>query len=151
MTRFAIAGICAAILAAPLVAKAGELVLVNAAGQPVAILLPVAQPRMMPAALPMADIFAQQDAMMTRMMNDLRALQDAAFASPNPVMNAAPGSTLMVSSFSSGQGSCSRTISYEAQPGGAAPDRAHSADGKRVRRPSCTEPARDTACGSAGA
>jgi L-aminopeptidase/D-esterase-like protein len=124
MKKFTVAALCAGLLAAPLVAKAAELVLVNSAGQPVAVVVPVAEPMampMMPTAFPIADIFAQQDAMMRRMVSDMQALQAAAFAAPIGQMNAGPGSTMVISSFSSGRGSCSRTISYEAQPGGATP------------------------------
>jgi hypothetical protein len=120
MKKFAITALCAGLLAAPLAVRAAELVLVNSAGEPVAVVVPVGQPMampMMPAAFPMADIFAQQDAMMRRVMNEMQALQQAAFAAPV----AGPGSTMVMSSFSSGQGSCSQTISYQAQPGGAAP------------------------------
>ncbi len=130
MKKLAVAGLCAGLLASPLIAKAAELLLVNSAGQPVAIVVPMAQTMPMPSVFPMADIFAEQDAMMRRMMNDIQTLQTAAFASPRGMIpagmglngiNPGPGSTLVMSSFSSGQGSCSRTISYEGQPGGAAP------------------------------
>jgi hypothetical protein len=148
MKKIVLAGLCAGLAAAPLMARAADLLLVDAAGRPVAIVpmmqveatpmqqmsamqmptmqMPTMQMPTMPmpglhdVGFPVAGIFAQQDALLRRMMGDMQAMSNfnmpAADSAAMP-----PGSTVIMSSFSDGHGSCSRTVTYRAQPNGAAP------------------------------
>ncbi|WP_158741999.1 hypothetical protein [Acidisphaera sp. L21] len=133
MKKIVLAGLCAGLAAAPLMARAADLLLVDAAGRPVAIVpmmqveatpmpqMPAMQmPGLHDVGFPVAGIFAQQDALLRRMMGDMQAMSNfnmpAADSAAMP-----PGSTVIVSSFSDGHGSCSRTATYRAQPNGAAP------------------------------
>jgi hypothetical protein len=123
MKSLAIVAVCAGLAAAPIVAKAADLVLFDAAGRPVAVLVPTAE-----TAAPMmpTDIFAQQDAMLNRMMQTMTRM-DAAFMSgplsmdPAAFGNGQPGSTVITTSFSDGRSSCSRTVTYDQRGGGGSP------------------------------
>ena len=133
MKRLAIAGLCAGLLAAPLIAKAAEYVLVDQTGEPVAVVVPLSEHAVMPmqmgfpmAGLPMqigfpvANMFAQQDAMIRRMMSDFSSLPTMGAELPSGAVPGA-GSTITISSFSSANGSCSRTVVYSGQANGGAP------------------------------
>ncbi len=123
--------LCAGLLGAPLAAaQAADLLLVTPAGQPIAVVQMPDQAAMIPAPIdfPGIGLFAQQDAMIRRMMEDVQVLQNAS-AMGEPAMQealmpgfpqqAAPGSMVVVSSFSNGRQSCSRTVTYQSQANGA--------------------------------
>ena len=123
MRTLTIAGLCAALAAVPLIAKAADLVLYDQAGQPVAVLVPVARsslPPMLeqPLGFSLAGLFAQQDALIRGMMTDMQAVEATTLPDP-ATMGVGPGSTIVVSSFSDGRSSCSRTVIYQARPGAA--------------------------------
>ncbi len=117
MKTLMIAGLCAGLTAAPLAVRAADFVLYDQVGQPVAVLVPVATPSILAdqVGFPVADLFAEQDAMLRRMMVDMQAVQAAA----DPAADIRPGSTVMVSSFSDGRTSCSRTVTYQMRTGAA--------------------------------
>ena len=114
MKTLMIAGLCAGLTAAPLAVRAADVVLYDQVGQPVAVLVPVATPSILAdrVGFPVADLFAEQDAMLRRMMVDMQAAAD-------PAAGIRPGSTVMVSSFSDGRTSCSRTVTYQMRTGAA--------------------------------
>ena len=120
MKSLTIAALCAGLAAVPLAAKAAELVLCDDAGRPVAVLVPAAAPLDMPG-FP-SGLFAQQEAMINRMMQTMEAGFDGGpiGLSPAEFGSMQRGSTIVTTSFSDGQNSCSRTITYE-QRGNAAP------------------------------
>jgi hypothetical protein len=134
MKSLAIVAVCAGLAAAPIVAKAADLVLFDAAGRPVAVLVPTAETA---ATMMPTDIFAQQDAMLNRMMQTMTRM-DAAFMSgplsmdPAAFGNGQPGSTVITTSFSDGRSSCSRTVTYD-QRGGGQSDHASAPDRRRMR------------------
>ena len=119
MKALTIVALCTGLAAAPLLARAADLVLFDNAGRPVAVLVPQETPTMAGLADPW---FAEQDAIMDRMMRTM----DAAFSSgPMPLDPAglgrmSPGSTVITTSFSDGRTSCTRTMRYE-QRGNAPP------------------------------
>ena len=118
MKPLSIAALCVGLAAVPLVAKAADLLLVDASGQPVAVLVPSAEQTMGPA-----EMFAQQDAILDRMMQTMSRM-NAAFMSgpmsmdPATFGNAQPGSAVIITSFSDGRSSCSRTVTYDQRSGG---------------------------------
>ncbi len=120
MKSLTIAALCAGLAAIPLAAKAAELVLIDATGRPVAVLVPATAPLDMPG-FP-SGLFAQQEALMNRMMQTMEAGFDGApiGLSPAEFASVQPGSTIVATSFSDGHDSCSRMITYE-QHGNAAP------------------------------
>ena len=127
----------------------GSVMLYNAAGVPVAILTPVSQqpaaaltpsdPAMQiirelqastalddPFGFPFERLMAEQTAMMRQVMDEMRGMgASPGFIGPDGTLNVSmPGGQgvvreVVVSSFSSGTGSCSQTITYT-YPGGAA-------------------------------
>ncbi len=118
MRILTIAGLCAGLAVAPLAAQAADLVLYDAAGHPVATLVPM-QAALLPdqdVGLPLAGLFAQQDVLLQRMMSDMQALQTGAISGLNPA-DVAPGMTVVMSSVSDGRSACSRTVSYQMRPG----------------------------------
>jgi hypothetical protein len=146
--RAALLGACVAALpfafAGGASAAPGE-VLYNADGVPVAILTPLpaaqaaAAPQAahapgtwMPWAMPSQNwavqLIAEQDALMHRMMADFGAMMPSTFA-PDQTIQAAlrqaqgngPFSSVVVTSFSSGRGQCSQTVTYSYSVGGAKP------------------------------
>ena len=123
MRKVTLAALCAGLVSLPLALRA-QTVLYDRGGQPVAVLVPVRE-ALAPVGT-VADLFAQQDAIMDRMMADMRRL-DAVPAMPDPAraieaaFGGMPGaSSVVFSSFSAGSGSCSRTVTYQDR-GGAAP------------------------------
>ena len=124
----------AGLVAAPLSLRAADLVLFSPAGQPVAVVQMPAEAVMLPRPIdfPVAGLFAQQDAMIRRMMDDVHALATASLFDDNGVESASapefapgavgaasPGSMVMISSFSDGKTLCSRTVSYQTRPNAA--------------------------------
>jgi hypothetical protein len=110
----------AALAAVPLLfgsakaASPGELVVYDAAGHPLGVLMPFRGVAEAAAPSPAADmwnvmfpdfsaIFAQQAAMMRRLTQQIAQMETSMPAG---------GSQMVVTSFSSGQGSCSRTVTY---------------------------------------
>ena len=121
MKPFTIAALCAGLAAAPLIAKAADLVLYDGAGRPVAVLVSTAEPTALPA-FP-AGLFTEQDAILDRMMQNMRTMQAAFSSGTMPMLPAAlgsqPGSTVVMTSFTDGRSSCSRTVTYEQRGSGA--------------------------------
>ena len=137
----ALAGGAAAAQPAP-----GGMVLYDAAGTPVAILTPLngaAAARADDPNLGMLQemeaamrapfdggfqrFFAAEEASMRAMQQEMRAMVNAAFRGPGQTFEVAipPGngqvSRVFISSFSSGQGSCSETVTYAWPSNGGAP------------------------------
>lgn len=115
-TLTAVALVAGLVLAQP-PARSAELVMLSPDGQMAALLVPV-QPVM-------AGIFAQQDAMLHHMMAEMAALDQLEAASlaraSMPVALPQAGSSVVMTSISNGQQSCSRTVTIRAQANGAAP------------------------------
>ena len=116
MKPFAVAALCAGLAAAPLVAKAADLVLFDASGSPVAVLVPEA------AAIP-SGLLQQQDAVLDHMTQSMRDMEAAFSASTLPLDPAGfgrlqTGAAVVTTSFSDGRNSCSRTITYKQRDGG---------------------------------
>ena len=82
-----------------------------------------------PADFPLARLIAQQDAMMQRMFADMDSLMAMPFPDPqqmirsvmNGVPQAVPGSGVVMTSVSTGDGTCSETITYGYLPNGGQP------------------------------
>jgi hypothetical protein len=134
MKKVAKLALFAGLVAAPLSLRAADLVLFSPTGQPVAVVQMPSEAVMLPSPIdfPAAGLFAQQDAMIRRMMDDVHALATASPFGDNglesafapqfaPVVAGAgsPGSMVMISSFTDGRTSCSRTVSYQARPNAA--------------------------------
>jgi hypothetical protein len=89
------------------------------------VMLPEAAAR--PIDFPVARMIAQQDAMMQRMFADMDAL--LAMTMPGPMIRSVtqgmpqtlPGSGVVVTSISTGSGTCSQTITYGYPGNGGAP------------------------------
>ena len=126
MKRLTTAALCAGLAALPLSGRAADYLLFGPSDEPVAIMVPIdSSPRMMmPPGFP-ADLFAQQAAMMNQMLSNLRAMDAAVpfgaagFPAVMPQQAGLSGGTIVVSSFSSGHGTCSRTVTYEGRPNAA--------------------------------
>jgi hypothetical protein len=82
-----------------------------------------------PADFPVARIFAQQEAMMRHMMADMDTLLATPMPDPDQMIRSVmsgmpqvpPGSSLLVTSFSTGNGTCSQTITYDYPANGGQP------------------------------
>ena len=157
MRKVTLAALCAGLVSLPFALQA-QTVLYDQSGHPVAVLVPVRE-ALAPLDATVAGLFAQQDAVMDRMMADMRRL-DAVSAMPDPDraleagFGSMPGaSSVVFSSFSAGDGSCSRTVTYEDR-GGAAPvvkvSQTGDACGELPRPGSATLPAASTDGGSTG-
>jgi hypothetical protein len=80
-------------------------------------------------AMPFAPVFAQQDSMLRRMVADMDRLMSMPMPDPQQMIrsvmdgmpSAAPGSSVVVTSVSTGNGTCSQTITYSYPGNGAAP------------------------------
>jgi hypothetical protein len=78
---------------------------------------------------PVARMIAQQEAMMQRMFADMDQLMVTAIPDPEQMVRsvmqgmpqAAPGSSVVVTSISTGNGTCSQTITYDYPRNGAQP------------------------------
>lgn len=78
---------------------------------------------------PVVDMFAQQEAMMQRMMADMDTMM--AMPVPNPAQmiqsvmqgmpQVAPGSSVVMTSISTGSGTCSQTVTYNYPANGGQP------------------------------
>jgi hypothetical protein len=80
-------------------------------------------------SMPFAPVFAQQDSMMRRMIADMDQLMSMPMPDPQQMIRSvmsgmpqvAPGSSVVVTSVSTGNGTCSQTITYSYPGNGAAP------------------------------
>jgi hypothetical protein len=144
--RALLLGACA--VAAPLAlvaanaAEPSAITLYDAAGRPVAILTPIQAGAVRAApsawdllrqadaqrAMPVADPFAQMDAMMNAMMARMNTLAAMPFTTgPDGAVNVAmpqgagPGQVFISTFSSGGHGSCSQTVTYRMDGSGAQP------------------------------
>jgi hypothetical protein len=96
---------------------------------PGATLVLVPATRAAPVDFPVARMIAQQDAMMQRMMADMDSLMAMPLPDPqqmirsvmNGIPQIGPGSGVVVTSITTGNGTCTQTITYGPQPNGGAP------------------------------
>jgi len=80
-------------------------------------------------ATPFAPVFAQQDSLMRRMIADMDQLMSMPMPDPQQMIRSvmdgmprvAPGSSVVMTSISSGNGTCSQTITYSYPGNGGAP------------------------------
>ena len=128
--RTALFGAC---LALPIVAMAGT----AGAAQPdrghYVYVPPGAAVVIVPGAetvsMPFAPVFAQQDSMMRRMIADMDQLMSMPVPDPQQMIRSvmsgmpsvAPGSSVVMTSVSTGNGTCSQTITYSYPGNGGAP------------------------------
>lgn len=78
---------------------------------------------------PVVDIFARQEAMMQRMMADMDTMMAMPMPSPAQMIQSvmqgmpqvAPGSSVVMTSISTGSGTCSQTITYDYPVNGGQP------------------------------
>jgi hypothetical protein len=130
-----------ALAASPSAAPVAGMVVYDAAGQPIGVLAPL--PGMQPAQTPLAwggddgdmflnpaRIFAEQEAMMRRISQEMDAAMLGLNRATQQTIQAAfqhgaslPDGTsqLVITSFSSGNGSCSQTVTYSYPGPGAQP------------------------------
>jgi hypothetical protein len=129
----ALLGAC---LALPLVCQIGTAAAAQPEGRYVyvppgatVVVLPAPDAPTMPSAFPVARIIAQQDGMIRRLMADMDAMMAMPFPDPQQMIRSvmagmpqvAPGAGLIMTSVSSGNGSCSQTITYGPATNGAQP------------------------------
>jgi hypothetical protein len=79
--------------------------------------------------MPFPPVFAQQDSMMRRMIADMDQLMSMPMPDPQQMIRSvmsgmpqvAPGSSVVMTSISTGNGTCSQTITYSDPGNGSAP------------------------------
>ena len=82
-----------------------------------------------PIDFPVVDMFARQEAMMQQMMADMDTMMARPMPSPAQMIESvmqgmpqvAPGSSVVMTSISTGSGTCSQTITYSYPANGAQP------------------------------
>ncbi len=128
MRKPAVAALFAGLVLLPVASNADTILydLYDRAGHAVAVLVPVAEATAVPdmPADPFAALLAQQDAAVRQMLAFQAAgtqPDGAGAGAVEAALGGMPGgSSVIVSSFSSGEGSCSQTVTYDDR-GGAAP------------------------------